>query len=423
MSRAAALLLAIALAGCLGAPVAEPEEPVARAWAFAEALDVDADVIASEPDVLVLPSGTALACGVGRRNEEQMYLWRREPDGPFERMAHPDGDGVIDCAFGQDAGGLAYYATSAGGSLTVATTRDGNAWLTAVSLASPAGAYDRPWIAGGEAGHALLVAYHAREALEAWATEDGGVTWSGPFDATPAGALVFQTFGNLVWRGGDAYAFAYGPLEPHGAGLEPRDLRLAATIDAGATWASSDIALERGNLNNIFPWLAADPGSGRLAVAWAETAEGRGAVVHVSESVDGAAWSAPEPVHGADIAGLMPRLLLTPGGPVVVMYAAEGVERPSWESGSWDVVAARRDTGAWQLATVASGVHEGSVAAGGYGAITTQLVASPGSLGTQNSQELLHHLGAALLPDGRVLALWASDAEGSVGLRAAEQRA
>lgn len=70
-----------------------------------------------------------------------------------------------------------------------------------------------------------------------------------------------------------------------------------------------------------------------------------------------------------------------------------------------------------ETAVVASGVHEGSVATGGYGQLARHFAANPEELGTQDARELLHDQGATLLPDRRVVLAWTPTSGGGTRAR------
>lgn len=416
MDAPRALLLCLLLAGCVGAATLPDEAPPAGETgpSFADVVAFDG-VIASEPDVVALPDGTLLVCGMGRRGEEQPYLWRVPPGGAPEALAHPNAPGRIDCAWGVDAAGRAYYATSAGDSITVATSADGAAWDTTVALGI--GVFDRPWVEGGAAGRALVTAYDTRAGIVAWSTADGGATWEGPFPAQPEGALAFQVFSEPAWLGSESFIFLFGVLAQDGGAVVARDLWAARTDDGGRTWRHELLAAGRGNLNNVLPSLAPDGQGGALA-AWTESGpEGRAVTSYAARTSDGTTWEAPVALHNPELTTLMARALPGPGAPAVAMYAAEGALRPSFDAAPWSVRLAHWGETGWSLVPVADGVHEGTIATGGYGSIAAHLVGNPGRLGSGNSQELLHHLGAARTPAGRPVVAWADDAAGPVGLR------
>lgn len=400
-----AILVVVILAGCTVAP---PAAPALVPLAFAPAEIIDAAVDASEPDIAALPDGTLLACALERQGDSEAALWRKPPSGSWEPIEPPPGGSLVDCAWDVDAGGMAYYATSAGDSLVVGVTWDGRSWDGAIILGlDEVTVYDRPWVAGGEAGQAIVAAYSSREGLLAWRTSNGGASWDGPFFAGPEDALIFQSFSDLAWIGNASFAYAFGPLEPDGPGVAPRDVWLALTHDGGESWTFEEIAPGRGNLNNVFPSIAARRGS--IYVAWAESGPGGEPVVaHLLSGAPGA-WGEPLALHGPERTAIMPRVLATDEGPLVVMYAAQGRIQPSFDEATWDVLVVRGE----QTLVVASGVHEGSVATGGYGQLAGHFAGNPGELGTQNSQELLHDLGAALLPDGGVALAWANTTQGT----------
>lgn len=416
------LLLAVVLAGCVAPDPAEPDAGAPDGIAaprVGAAVEVDGAAFASEPDVAQLADGRLAVCAVDRRSGERPHFWVGTTGEGFERGAATRGSGTIDCALGTDAGGTLYLASSAGASVTVAATRDGRAFEHEASLGSGP-AYDRPWIVGGAAGEAFVVAYNAASGLEAWWSEDGGASWQPRPAPLPRDALHFQSFSNLVWRGNASFAFAWGALAPYGAALEARDLRLTMTEDAGLTWSTVDIARGRdGNVLNVFPWLAAAP-DGSLAVAWAEASGSAGVRTWVARSTDGRAWSEPEAVHGEEETTLMPRVAFGTGGLVVAAYRAEGRLAPNFDAASWGVTLYREAGGAWAGLPVALGVHEGTVATGGYGRLAAEFVEHPARLGTANSQELLHHLGLARLADGTFAVAWAGDADGGTRIHLAD---
>lgn len=405
--RGALLILALLIVGCATNEPANPPPTNPTDVANTEPgwFVVDATP-AAEPDLVVLPTGRVLLCSLPQRASSDMLIYASDDGANYTRLPSA-GTGLIDCALGVDAAGKAYYVTSAGPTLTTASTQNGETWDHKTTIG--AGAYDRPWIAGGEGARAVIIAYDAKlHRIVAFATRDGAASWSAPTDATPTGELVFQTFGNLVWLGHDSYAFAYGRLAPQGAALEMRGIRLALTLDGGASWRSEDVtaAPRAGNANHIFPSTAVTT-TGEVLVAWAESASDDATDVWLARGQPGA-WSPPVRVNRDGTTALIPEVVsLNDGTSVVAMYETTGRLNPSAKPASWNMTAYVGSA----PRVLQAGAHNGTINTGGYGTLPSELTKGNGE-GTPNSNELLHNLGSGRAADGRVILAWTTSTAG-----------
>lgn len=388
------LLLSSVLAGC--ADEAAPGEPPATTTPPAAqpepvpVVGVDEETPASEPDVVVLPTGRTLICALPQRASTTMLLYGSDDGANFTPLALPSTPSAIDCALGVDAGGGAYYASSSGAALLLASSEDGATFASANMIPAGPGGYDRPWIAGGREARAVAIAYDAAGArVVAFATTDGGASWTGPVAATPLDAQTFQSFGNLAWLGDDAFAFPYSQLEPQGGALEARGVWIALTLDGGATWTSEKVADTEGNVGHVFPSIAS--GGGGTHVAWAEERDGSAPQVRVVLAL-GDEWSEPMTVHDANQTGLLPRAVRLNDTPAVAYYRAEGLVDPQQQPAEWGLVLSAWDMSGWHDVVADEAAHNGTVTTGGYGTLPRELL--QGFSGTTNARDLLHNLGA-----------------------------
>lgn len=422
MRRATWACLVAALAGCLGAapappaPASPPSGPPQAPWPnFSAPWAVDPGVAATEPEIAVLPDGTAVVCALRPRGPDAsgsaLLLWASRGDGAFERV-DPPAPAMVDCSVATDAGGTAYVASAWAGSVTVATSRDGRAWSSIVVTAR-AGSWDRPWVAAGSEGVAVLTVYDS--GITAYHTRDAGRTWGGPFVAQPPEQLAFEAFSNLVWLGGDAFGFAYGVLASVGAGLETRDIWWAATPDAGVSWRFVPIAEGlKGNAEHVFPGAASDAQARAYAV-WAQERDDGSTEVMAAASPDGGAtWGVGPPLNPEDTTALMPRAAASPRGPLVVFYLAEGRVRPNCQPALWRFTAAVPAGADWALLPLSEASHSGTVATGGYPAAANIALRDPGTCeATPNQRNLAHTVGAAVDASGTVWVAWTEDIERS----------
>jgi hypothetical protein len=329
--------------------------------------------------------------------------WLGKDGRNFTSLARPAAPaGGLDCAVAADDGGTMYVADAFGGGIAIAATKDGHSW-TAPSLALPPGAYDRPWLSGGLDGHATLVVFSAATAgMAAFTTVNGGASWEGPSPATPSGQVVVQE-GGAPARMGDKLLVPYGTLSSQGDAVECRDVHVLVSPDS-KSWRSFDVATHLdGNCGNNFPAAAAEAGS--AWVAWAQTQRG-GIRVYASSSPDGSTWSAPQPVNPDGTTALLPRLALSPRGPTVFYYEANGTLDPNHGTATWRFVAATRNGTAWTEQVLAPDAHVGNIETGGYG---TLLAEAGAGQPTANARNLYDTVGATVDLSGRTWVAWTQD--------------
>ena len=380
--------------GCTASEDAPPPDPPddthGEPPAPVPVVSVAPETPASEPDVVVLPSGRTLVCALPQRASMTMLVYKSDDGETFSTVEMPREAALVDCALGVDVAGRAYFASSGGATLVLAASADGESFARDVARPASAGGYDRPWIAGGEADRAVAIAFDvAQQRVVALATRDGGATWSTTVPATPVEQPTFQSFGNLAWLGGDAFAFPYAVLEQVGLSVEARDLWLATSEDGGATWDHAPVAQQReGNVGHIFPSIASADGA--TVVAWAEERDETAPQVLASFWL-GEDWAPPMIVHPENATGVLPRALVLDGTPGVAYYRAEGLVDPQQEEATWSFVLSTFDMTGWHDVVEDAAAHNGTITTGGYGTLPRELLQGGG---TQNARDLLHNVGA-----------------------------
>ncbi len=222
--RLVLILVAILLAGCMGAPdvpVADGEAPTLPAagpapdaasehrpnvWLLDGIRPISNTQVSSgaEPSILADRNGKFLWIGDtsgGYYSEDNGTTWRKMANFLLPAIF------VDGWALAQDETGRLYAGALTGSTIDVATSTDGKTWATTNRLAAVSGTTDRPWLAARGDGEVVLFYFDAPAVVTGiWEhcarSTDRGATWldRDPTSGSPQG-------GNAIWD--DAGNFYY----------------------------------------------------------------------------------------------------------------------------------------------------------------------------------------------------------------------
>lgn len=289
----AALLSALALAGCSASPPADPTDPVTTdpgqalagvrepAGLIAPAFDLLGAIARTgpvygggEPSIWAAGDGTLWVAFPGcdrgfylvavpmQETCEHGLIYASRDDGATWTRSNRVGDGRYedggdgpaangDAEVTVDAAGTVYASNLGAGGIQVHKSLDGGATWTYVGNATEAGeAADRQWMAAAAAGHLIvtwmgsetdLAGVNQSRAVVVNTTFDGGATWTG---AVALGS-------NIGWLGPVAFApdgtTAYIPFTQVEeataallAGTQTFSMRVGRTLDGGRNWTVLD---------------------------------------------------------------------------------------------------------------------------------------------------------------------------------------
>lgn len=226
-----------------------------------------------------------------------------------------------------------YYSTV----FTARSTDGGATWSSPEAVSATDGDISSPRVV--TAGSAIVIVWNNGPRVESIRSTNGGVTWSAPVTIS-GGDAAFTLLGSL-WSDGTNILVGYNPHD--GDGYE--GMRVARSIDGGATWASSAV-VQTGDVL----WPTFSTTGSTITAAWVqyiefgdEMALGKSAI-QVSRSTDGGAtWSAPTALTGSDREASRP-LSASSASHTAVVWSAQA----SMEDGSVIMVSA--DTAVAKLA-------------------------------------------------------------------------
>jgi hypothetical protein len=242
-----------------------------------------------------------------------------------------------DCDVAFDAGGNMWSADTWLGDLSVGHSGDGGTTWDGTAFAVTSPIVDRPWLVGGPAG-TIHVSYQDLQCCvpsAIWYTRstDNGQTFLPAVpvtDASPDGAYTWE--GNFVVspNGNDLYLVytrrqgaALGSLDDTG----PETVWVAASHDAGLTWASTKIASMPNPASYLYPSIGMDAG-GHLHVVFAsKTATDR--PIWYQYSPDGTTWTPPVAIM-RDTTGYSPWIAGGASGQAAIAWL--GSPEPSADS-------------------------------------------------------------------------------------------
>ncbi|HVL48764.1 MAG TPA: sialidase family protein [Candidatus Thermoplasmatota archaeon] len=389
---AAALAVAVVLAGCLGGVPARDASradlvgtPVAP-FAFHPAVAVSKEWPGSEPVVAVASDGTLFVEGVGFVEGGLLAVNKvfRSRDGGATWMdVTPEGlgeQGSVDGFVAVGNGDRVYAQNSGATTFQLFRSDDlGESWIPLPAPKFPV-AMHRSWIVP-EGAATLHVVYEAlppsylvpqvpanpNEGLWYFRSDDRGLTWSAPRQIDPIPNFAGQ--GNLVVANGSLYVPRYVD-----AADPPRYERgqwyLIASEDEGRTWERREMFALTSELAGAVLSLAAD-GRGVLHFAWAQAAGNVSRVFTASSADGGRSWSAPFEVSANGTQALPWIAARGDGEATLVWYEADAEGLASRVDAPWHVVAARVAGAHGEAPAVArtrvtaDPVHEGNICAKG----------------------------------------------------------
>lgn len=209
---------------------------------------------------------------------------------------------------------------------------------------------DRQWITSD--GARVFISYHDAgdsTLIHVQRSDDDGFTWTKVGDPIvgQAGATGDATFNNTqgplvadpVFHNVYAIYTAGEPSVQKGTSAAFNNVFVSRSADGGRTWSAVLVAHFPlfTNLSNVFPALAVDPASGRLAAAWSD-----GHQVFFSTSSDqGATWSAPVTINTAPAATAVFPWVASRNGKIDVVYYATTASSKDDPTAVWNVYLAQ----------------------------------------------------------------------------------
>jgi len=347
--RAIPIVLAATLVAVLflgpATGVGAPSAPV-----FGQRTVVDPTRSGTEPSLRIAPDGTvyvAAPCGLDNSACKSGLLWRSDDHGrtfQLKDMGLPlylrgAGVGSGDSELALPANGNVVYADLWAGEVSVSTSMDrGESFLVTNPVGGAVPVVDRQWMEAD--GDTVYLAFQQLESgVYVVKSTDGGVTFPFVSLALPRvssdGLWHVGIEGNLALGASHEVYMVYPMFR---TGLDdptntlvplfntPARIMVAKSVDGGLTWTSSLVAQVPGPVNNHFPALATDS-AGNLYVAWSESrADGSGADIWFSRSLDGGqTWLAPLEVS-ASPQGDAHEVWIVAGAPGKVAIAYYGTD-------------------------------------------------------------------------------------------------
>lgn len=387
--------------------------PDVKVPAFAVPVLLGRVAIGAEPSVAVAPDSTVYVA-------TPLSLWRSDDKGAsFQPMGPPACPLVEDMAcpvegFGNNPGlrggndaslavaddGTVLWAgmgSSGPENLPFQLSRDrGATWTDPDDLADDP--IDRQWIVAG-AGREIHVSWRELGArIATSASRDGGASWSAPVEAAEdgkQGPIAIDRAGARLYL-------------PH---VADREVRVARSLDGGATWNDSTVAALEG-APMIFPVAALDA-AGTLYVVWADGGPALPSwhtampSVWLAASQDaGATWTAPRQLSTSGVPALFPWVDAGAPGRVVVAWYEATDPLPLGAPNTWHVAAAVSTTAdlaepVWKGARVTpEPIHVGNICPGGGGC--TRPV---------EDRSLLDFFEVRILPEGGIVLAFAGDGD------------
>jgi len=241
--------------------------------------------------------------------------------------------------------------------------KGGNSWETSIAI-SPVDPRVMVLAVIDISGQARVTLYRSA---------DGGVTWSDPQPAPlTAGAKPFPRSVDPVLAADSDGTFYLAQLllvAPKGAtpAFQGSVIGVSRSADGGATWSDATLVVDRPaggdpSQNDDKEWLAVDPETGTLTMAWtyalvsANNSSVGNPTIYVAQSKDrGTTWSAPQAIRSGDLQAT--QISAGPGGETVLSYVDYGVNgypaRASRDGGAsfgGEVLALPdKDAGGWLL--------------------------------------------------------------------------
>ncbi len=414
-----AALLGAALAGCTSEPVGlDPLLLPPPAFSLPVAPADAPDGFGSEPSILAARDGSLYIVSVlGSAEARGDGVWRSRDEGAtwdyLGKVDFPFGGGDSD--LDEDESGRLYvtgqwrpvalpiYLT--GGESVATSTDGGETWINH-PVAGYLPAADRQWVATHGDATAYLVFNDLATGLMVTKTTNGGLVWTPPVAVPGTASEGRAGFPNgiagdpLVDADGVLY-IPYGP-GPGGNGAQ----RVYISRDGAATFEEVVVAEPASgqSFGAIFSSLAMDT-QGGMYLVWG-VVEGGSQRVVLSHSPDGVAWSEPIGVSPQGSAAVFPWVVAGAPGRVAVAYyvaAGEFVSNDAPSAAEWyPQVAFSEDALAeqpmWsQVLLQGMPNHIGPLCTAGTGC-------DPQYRGLGDFFEL------AMMPDGRVAAVWVDDA-------------
>ncbi|HLE96140.1 MAG TPA: sialidase family protein [Candidatus Thermoplasmatota archaeon] len=329
------LLLAVVLAGCLGAgePSDGPVPEAAGAWAPPVLVGAGGFPDVGEASLAVGPDGTLLVCAV-----ESAKVFASQDSGATWTATEPfDGvtNGDCDVAVGD---GL-WYAAWARRADSVAVSRDGGATWTATTVTpSPVQcvgnpvtgsqtlcAAHRPWLHAF--GQTVYVTYYdLRPTVVLFGRSlDGGTTWDRPTLVASSPGFGVAGRMSVADEGRTVRVPLLLPEPPPGDGYR---VVVAESEDAGETWTSRVVA---GALPVRFGFPSLADHDGRLTLATALENGTLADVVLFTSDDAGATWDGPTTLApGVDFGESMALLALDEGPEGAVAAWFHRVQGSGW---------------------------------------------------------------------------------------------
>src|SRR4051794_30774094 len=231
-----------------------------------------------------------------------------------------------DCDVAYDAAGTMYSADTWLGSLSVGHSTDGGKTWDGTPLAAAAPVVDRPWLVGGPPGVVHFtyqdVQFGMPSAIWYVRSTDYGKTFSAPIPVTTAsidGAFTWE--GNLVVSPDGTDMYLVYNRRQNGAvdvATTAETVWVAASHDAGLTWASHQVAAVPASASYLYSSLAMDAKQNLYVVYSSKTATDQ--PIWLATSTDkGVTWGAPRPLS-RNAAGFSPWVAADPAGHVAVVW-------------------------------------------------------------------------------------------------------
>jgi hypothetical protein len=264
-----------------------------------------------------------------------------------------------------------YVASLNLASVNVATSADNGTTFSQTPVQAGLPGDDREWIAAFGAETALLT-FHAiaTNNIEVLRSDNGGKTFTKVSTAIPLGDYkeMHNELGNLVVdhrnmpdSTGDFYAYQSFVAPSASTGEANNEAWLAVSADGGHTWTDNpvpcSVAAPTINLDHNFPDVSVDP-KGRVWYAWSDDT-----TIHTAVSGDhGRTWTCSGVVSKGNVQAIFPWLAATSGGVDLVYYGTVATNQ-TWYVYFVQNLSAKVTR--WRTPKRLMAVHTGEVCEGG----------------------------------------------------------